>query len=72
MGKRSAGDDINVAVWEDHHGPVPKGYHVHHRDEDTSNNKLRNLKAITPKRHKATTAALIAACSIAGHTTSRD
>lgn len=38
-------------VWEKHHGPIPEGYHVHHRDGDALNNDIGNLEIVTPKDH---------------------
>lgn len=34
---------LHIAVWRYHNGEIPKGYHVHHIDEDRSNNQLENL-----------------------------
>lgn len=31
-------------VWEQHHGPIPEGYVVHHRDENPMNDDLENLE----------------------------
>lgn len=39
-------------VWQCAHGPIPDGYQIHHRDGDRTNNKLRNLAALTPSDHK--------------------
>ena len=36
---------LHRAIWEHHNGPVPAGYHVHHRDDDPLNNHLANLEA---------------------------
>lgn len=37
------GKRLHVAVWEYHNGKVLKGYHVHHIDEDRTNNQIENL-----------------------------
>lgn len=34
---------LHRTVWEYHNGPIPRGYHVHHKDEDKSNNDIANL-----------------------------
>lgn len=39
------------AVWKYHRGPIPAGYHIHHRDNDRSNNTIGNLECITVKEH---------------------
>src|SRR5947207_3481527 len=38
-------------IWEQHNGPIPPGYHVHHRDHDKSNNAIDNLVALLPGEH---------------------
>lgn len=38
-------------VWEYHHGPIPKGYHIHHMDHNKSNNDISNLELMHGKRH---------------------
>lgn len=38
-------------VWNNIHGPIPKGYHVHHKDENKSNNDIINLELIEGSRH---------------------
>lgn len=44
---------LHRVVWEHHRGPVPDGYHVHHRDEDRSHNGIRNLKLMKGGDHIA-------------------
>lgn len=39
------------AVWVQAHGPIPKGWPVHHDDEDTFNDMLENLAAMTKGQH---------------------
>lgn len=41
----------HVAVWQEAHGPVPRGYLVHHRNEDRADNRLRNLRLMTRAQH---------------------
>lgn len=38
-------------VWEFYNGKIPKGFHVHHEDEDMSNNHISNLKLFKKKKH---------------------
>ena len=42
---------MHVYVWEFYNGPVPEGYHVHHIDEDKSNNDISNLKIMPGSDH---------------------
>ena len=39
-------------VYEKHHGPIPEGFHVHHRDENPRNNDPGNLELLSPGDHK--------------------
>ena len=38
-------------IYEQHHGSIPKGYHIHHIDGNHSNNDPSNLVAVTAKEH---------------------
>jgi hypothetical protein len=42
---------MHVVVWESFYGKVPKGFHIHHIDEDKSNNDISNLAIISKKEH---------------------
>jgi hypothetical protein len=42
---------VHRYVWEQVHGPIPKGYHVHHRDGDANNNSIENLEVLTCREH---------------------
>lgn len=42
---------LHVYVWRYFNGPVPDGYHVHHKDEDKDNNDIENLTCIRGKTH---------------------
>lgn len=41
----------HVWVWNHYHGIVPKGYHVHHKDHNKSNNQYENLTILTFAAH---------------------
>lgn len=38
-------------VYEREVGPIPAGHHVHHRNEDSADNRPENLQAVTPGEH---------------------
>jgi hypothetical protein len=40
-------------IYKRHHGPIPDGYHVHHKDDDPFNNDPSNLVALSPPEHFA-------------------
>lgn len=40
-------------IYEQHFGPIPKGWVVHHKDEDKSNNHPDNLMAMFRRDHQA-------------------
>lgn len=46
------GKRLHCAVWEKAHGPVPKGFHIHHIDNNRDNNRLENLACIAAEAHK--------------------
>jgi hypothetical protein len=46
-----SGERLHRRIWEDHHGPVPSGFHVHHRDGNKRNNSLDNLELLTAAEH---------------------
>lgn len=41
----------HVWVWEYHNGKRPKGFHIHHRDQNKSNNSIENLELLSPSEH---------------------
>lgn len=42
---------LHRMVWEYHNGKIPQGYHVHHVDEDRSNNAIENLRLMPGNEH---------------------
>jgi hypothetical protein len=40
-------------IYIEANGPIPEGYHIHHKDGDSLNNSLENLECLTPKQHCA-------------------
>lgn len=42
----------HVIVWESHHGPIPEGMELHHRNGDKLDNRLGNLMLVTRLEHK--------------------
>jgi hypothetical protein len=42
---------LHQEVWKAAYGPIPPGYHVHHRDGDGGNNRLDNLELVHGSRH---------------------
>lgn len=46
---------IHVLVAETFIGEIPKGYHVHHKDDNKQNNIVTNLEIIHPKKHRKET-----------------
>lgn len=39
-------------TWEKHHGKIPKGHHIHHKDGNKRNNSLENLELLTAEEHR--------------------
>ena len=51
------GKRLHVAVWRYHNGEIPKGYHIHHIDENRSNNQIENLALVEAAIHASKHAA---------------
>lgn len=45
------GKRLHRTVWQYHNGEIPKGYHVHHKDGDRSNNAIENLELKSKHDH---------------------
>lgn len=41
----------HVWVWKNHYGDIPKGSHIHHKDENKSNNSIDNLECLKKFDH---------------------
>ena len=48
---RSSRKFLHRAVWEFHHGEIPDGHHIHHKDGDRENNAIENLEAVPAHEH---------------------
>jgi hypothetical protein len=44
---------LHIVVYEFFNGKVEKGFHVHHIDEDRSNNHISNLEKLQSKKHQS-------------------
>ena len=42
---------MHTEVWKFHNGAIPKGFHVHHKDENPWNNAIENLECIEAFKH---------------------
>lgn len=55
ISSRKIGDKrkrLHVFVWETHNGAIPKGFQIHHKDNDKGNNDIENLELKTNKSHQ--------------------
>lgn len=44
---------LHLYVWEKYNGPIPEGYHVHHKDRNPNNNDIENLELMRKEDHLA-------------------
>jgi len=42
---------LHRAIWQDYHGDIPTGMHVHHIDHDRTNNSVENLALMSASAH---------------------
>jgi hypothetical protein len=42
---------LHTYKYEKEVGEIPKGYHIHHKDGNPSNNEISNLECLSPKEH---------------------
>lgn len=47
-GKR---ERLHCYVWRYFNGPIPDGYHIHHKDENKGNNEIDNLACVPVSEH---------------------
>lgn len=45
------GERLHRAVWTHFNGPVPEGFHVHHKDGNRANNTIENLELLSGHEH---------------------
>ena len=43
---------LHVYVWEYYNGEIPKGYEIHHKDENKGNNESSNFELVTGPKHR--------------------
>ena len=43
---------LHRQIYEDVHGPIPKGAQIHHKDHNHSNNSIENLKCLSVGEHR--------------------
>lgn len=46
-------ESLHREIWKSLHGPIPQGYHVHHKDTNPLNNDPANLVCIPGAAHQA-------------------
>ena len=51
VGGGKTGKRLHVYVWEKHHGEAPKGFAIHHIDNDKRNNEIENLECMSKSSH---------------------
>lgn len=42
---------LHRAIWAEHHGPIPEGMDVHHRNDDWRDNRIENLELMEHAAH---------------------
>lgn len=42
---------LHRVVWEYYNGPIPKGYHIHHKDGNPWHNDIENLELVEGSEH---------------------
>lgn len=42
---------LHCYVWRYFNGPVPEGFHIHHKDENKDNNDIENLACVPVSKH---------------------
>lgn len=47
----TGGAHLHRVIYKEHYGPIPDGWHVHHKDDNPLNNDPGNLEALPRSRH---------------------
>ncbi len=42
---------LHRRIWKNHFGEIPHNYHIHHKNGDTTDNRIENLECISKKDH---------------------
>lgn len=42
---------LHRRIWLDNNGPIPKGFHIHHKDGNWRNNSIENLQLVSASEH---------------------
>ena len=42
---------MHQLVWKHYYGAIPKGFHVHHKNENVWDNRIENLELISANKH---------------------
>lgn len=42
---------LHREIWKAHYGPIPDGWHIHHKNGDTGDNRIENLECLPGARH---------------------
>ena len=45
------GKRLHAEIWKSHHGPIPKGHVIHHKDGNPGNNDIENLELLEHCAH---------------------
>lgn len=45
------GEYLHRDVWRFHYGAIPEGHAIHHKDNNSTNNRIDNLEALTIREH---------------------
>lgn len=51
LGSRNLKDYEHRVVWAKHHGPIPPGCHIHHKNGNKLDNRIENLELFTAAQH---------------------
>lgn len=44
---------LHRVIWEEAHGKIPDGHDIHHKNGDTSDNRLENLECLSRAAHRS-------------------